>query len=120
MKKPTILRASDVVVQTMDWGSLTWYASGRQGNSEAMTVGRCVIRPDRGNPRHRHPNCEEILHVLSGRIRHTVDGRTEAEMAPGDTITIPAGVAHNARNVGPEDAVLAICYSSPERETKGE
>ena len=115
-----VLRAAEAMVQPEVWGSLTWYASGRLGNSQTMTVGECIIRPGMSNPRHSHGNCEEILRVLSGRISHTLDDRTEVELAAGDTITIPAHVVHNARNIGVEDAVLAICYSSPDRQTKGE
>lgn len=116
----TVLRAAEAGVQPEAWGSLTWYASGALGNSKTMTVGQCIIHPGMSNPRHHHDNCEEILRVLSGRISHTLDDRTEVELAAGDTITIPARVVHNARNIGSEDAVLAICYSSPDRQTKGE
>jgi quercetin dioxygenase-like cupin family protein len=115
-----VVRADEAVTQTSDWGTLTWFASGRQGNSDSMTVGRCVIRPGRSNPRHSHPNCEEVLHVLSGRIAHTLDGRAEVELSEGDTITVPAGLVHNARNIGQADAVLMIAFSSPDRQTRGE
>jgi quercetin dioxygenase-like cupin family protein len=120
MGSATVLRAGEAAIQTADWGSLTWYASGSQGNSETMTVGQCIIRPGMSNPRHSHGNCEEILRVLSGRISHTLDDRTEVELAAGDTITIPAHVVHHARNIGTDDAVLAISFSSPDRQTKGE
>lgn len=102
-----------------DWGCLTWFASGALGNSTAQTIGRCVIRPGHGNPRHQHPNCEEVLVVLSGSIRHTsADG--EAELGPGDTVTIPPGIPHQAINSGTDDATLLICFSSAERRVQGE
>ena len=41
-------------------------------------------------------------------------------MSEGDTVSIPAGVRHNARNIGTEDAVLAISFSSAYREAIGE
>jgi quercetin dioxygenase-like cupin family protein len=90
------------------------------GNAGELTVGRCEIRPGCANPRHRHPNCEEVLHVLQGRIAHTAEGGSEVELLPGDSISIPAGVAHNARNLGGETAVLTISFSSANRETIGE
>ena len=50
---------------------------------------------------------------------HTL-GEEEFEMGPGDTIVIPHDLIHNARNVGPTDAVLTIVFSSAYRETIGE
>jgi quercetin dioxygenase-like cupin family protein len=103
-----------------DWGELTWFANAELGNSDALTVGRCVLRPGRENPRHRHPNCDEVLVVLGGRIRHTIAGAEDAEMGPGDTITIPAGLAHRALNIAAEDAVLLIAFTSARRQVVGE
>jgi quercetin dioxygenase-like cupin family protein len=93
--------------------------SGKQGTSETMTVGRCYIRPGAQNPRHDHPNCDEVLHVLQGRILHSVDDEVE-EMGPGDTVSIPSGALHNARNIGDEEAVFVIAFSSADRLTVGE
>ena len=102
------------------WGELTWFAHGTLGNTQEMTVGRCVIRPGQANPRHYHPNCSEILVVQSGRIRHTDAEGASTEMGPDDTVTIPPGIWHQAQNIGPEDAVLIIACSSAWRETVGE
>jgi quercetin dioxygenase-like cupin family protein len=41
-------------------------------------------------------------------------------MNPGDTVSIPSGVVHNATNIGSEDAVLTISFSSAYRESVGE
>jgi quercetin dioxygenase-like cupin family protein len=120
MKGITVLRKGQAEVVETDWGRLTWLASGKLGNSSSMTVGQCLIRPGKANPRHSHPNCEEVLYVLAGRVRHTVDGGGEAELGPGDVVSVPPDAIHNARNIGKEDAVLAISFSSPDRQTRGE
>ncbi len=116
MSEAIILRAADAAKVPMDSGALTWFASRQLGNSEAMTVGLATVVPGGMSPRHYHPNCEEVLHVLRGKILHTM-GDEEAEMGPGDTVTIPAGLVHNARNTGDADALLLICFSSADRET---
>ncbi len=103
-----------------EWGELTWFASGPLGNSEGLTLGQCVIRPGHGNPRHYHPNCEEVLTVLQGTIHHTSPDGTPVEMNEGDTVTIPANVWHQATNIGTIDARLLIAFSSAYRETVGE
>jgi len=107
-----------VVPQT--WGELTWYVSADQHSSATMTVGKCVLRPGQQNPRHFHPNCDEVLHVVSGTIVQSLeDGRAET-MHAGDTVSIPAGVHHSAKNIGTEDAVLFIAFSSAHRQVVGE
>jgi len=119
LRDAVVTRAADRQVIEQPWGRLTWYASGQLGNSDTMTVGEAVIRPGQQNPRHYHPNCDEVLHVVRGRILHTM-GTRQTEMAAGDTVSIPMGVHHNARNIGDEDAVLAISFSSAYREVVGE
>lgn len=120
MEQVRILKAEDCEVMTASWGSLTWFASGSLQNSEEVTVGRCIIRPGRENPRHYHPNCAEILVVVSGRILHEIEGGREVALGPGDTITLPPRLPHKARNITEEDAVLFIVFTSAERETVGE
>ena len=98
------------------WGRITWTASRKLGNSTAMTFGRVLMRAGMSNPLHRHPNCDEILHLLSGRIDHTL-GAESFLMEAGDTISIPAGVWHQAR-VLDSDAEMVIAFSSADRETE--
>jgi mannose-6-phosphate isomerase-like protein (cupin superfamily) len=81
--------------------------------------GEAVIKPGQENPRHFHLNCDEVLHVLKGHILHTM-GDKSVEMNEGDTVSIPAGVHHNAKNIGTENAVLAISFSSADRQAVGE
>ncbi len=104
-------------VQEFDWGRLTWLASRALGNSATMTLGRAIIKAGRENPVHRHPNCDEILHLLRGRIAHAL-GDDEVIMEPGDVIVIPAGTWHNARSMGDEAAEMVICFSSADRQTE--
>lgn len=101
------------------WGKLTWLASRELGNSTTMTFGRVTIPADQTNPRHRHPNCDEILHLLSGRLEHSL-GDEKFLLNPGDTISIPAGQWHNARVLDGADAEMVICFSSADRATEFE
>jgi quercetin dioxygenase-like cupin family protein len=106
------------VIET-DWGRLTWYVSAELGNSNALTVGECRIRPGCENPRHSHPNCEEALVVQQGQIRHSINDQSVV-LDVGDAITVPGGVLHNAVNIGDTEAVLSIAFSSGDRRTVGE
>lgn len=112
-----LCRAADGEVIETVWGRLVWTASGTVGNSKTMSVGRAMIRAGMENPRHRHPNCDEILHVIAGRIEHIQDD-ARCILEPGDTVSIPKGVWHQARSLGSEDAQVVICFDSPNRLTE--
>jgi len=109
----TTRRASDTAAHRVEenWGSLTWLAGRALGNAEGLTLGRVVIRRGCSNPRHSHPDCEEALYLLKGRLRHTV-GDDEVTLEPGDTIVLDAAVPHNAASIGDEDADMIVAYSS--------
>jgi len=112
-------RAGAGEVLEFPWGRITWTVSRKLGNSTAMTFGRVLMRAGMSNPRHRHPNCDEILHLLSGQIDHTL-GADSFIMEAGDTISIPAGVWHQARALDGADAEMVIAFSSADRETEME
>lgn len=114
MIAPPVVRATDATVEEYPWGRLLWFASGALGNSETLTVGQCLIEPGRANGAHYHPNCDEVLHVLEGEIRHRI-GDDYVLMSAGDTISIPAGLVHNAQNVGSVPARMAITFSTADR-----
>jgi quercetin dioxygenase-like cupin family protein len=111
-----VSRSSTHDVQETSWGRLVWQVSADRRNSDKLTVGICYINPGQENGRHFHPNCEEVLCVWRGRIVHTWENQ-EIEMKQGDTITIPPGIVHNARNIGSDVAELGICFSSAYRDT---
>jgi len=112
-------KAGDGEVVDLPWGRIVWLVSRGLGNSTTMTFGRVTITAGQANPRHRHPNCDEILHLLSGQLEHSF-GDERILMEAGDSISIPMGVWHNAVALGDTDAEMAICFSSADRETEGE
>jgi quercetin dioxygenase-like cupin family protein len=106
--------------QEFNWGQLTWFANRALGNSDDMTVGRCILKPGHTNGRHYHPNCSETLVVIQGRIKHTISGDQETELNEGDAVVVPPNARHCATNIGTMDAVLFIAFSSADRQTVGE
>lgn len=98
-----------------EWGSLTWLANQQIGNTDGLTLGRVVIERGKSNPRHAHLRCEEALYLLRGRLEHSLGDR-KVVLEAGDTLTIPAGVFHNAVNIGEEDADMIVAYSAGTRD----
>ena len=102
--------------ESFDWGTLQWLASGKLLPGATQTLGLCHLWPGKKNPAHYHPNCEELLYVLSGQGRHSLDGRW-VELKAGMTIRIATGVRHKLVNEGWEPLTCLIAFSSGDRQT---
>lgn len=77
------------------------------GNRDAIQV-RVDFGPHAAFPRHTHPGVE-IAHVLAGTIEYALDGKTVV-LKTGESLYIPEGVAHSARNVGAGNAAELATY----------
>ena len=97
------------------WGELTWKITSESMPGTEMTYGTCRIEPGERNPLHSHPNCEEILYVVSGRCEHRL-GEELIELREGDAIRIPRNVRHYAKNIGDGPMFALIFFSSGERQ----
>ena len=98
------------------WGTLKWLCNAKLTPGALQTVGICHIAPGQRNPRHYHPNCEEVLYMLNGTGQHSFDDDS-VELTTGMTIRIPSGVIHNMTNNGTEAIVCLIVFSTGDRET---
>jgi quercetin dioxygenase-like cupin family protein len=78
--------------------------------SDRLVVGRTVIPPGGRHDRHRHPNVDEFLVVMSGSGRIYTDEGTEPA-AEGDVVFTPRGHWHGFDNTGDEDALLIWGWS---------
>ena len=108
--------AAQLPIEKNAWGTLQWVCNDKLMPGSAQTVGLATILPGKKNPVHFHPNCEEMLYVLSGQGLHSYDGRT-IELKPGMTIRIPAKVKHNMLNTGTEPLRTLVSFSAGDRKT---
>jgi phosphonatase-like hydrolase len=106
----------ELPTESFEWGTLKWLCNGKLLPGAGQTTGICHILPGRRNPVHYHPNCEEVLYMLSGQGLHSFDEKS-IPLRAGSTIRIPAGVKHNLSNNGTETIVCLISFSSGQRET---
>ncbi len=58
---------------------------------------------------HRHPG-EEIAYVLEGSLEYQFDGKPPITLKAGESLFIPAGTIHAARNVGSGNATELATY----------
>ena len=77
----------------------------RSAGSSELVLGRTVLPPGARHERHRHPNCDEFLVVISGSGEvYTDEGREPA--AAGDVVLTPAGHWHGFDNTSDEEVLL--------------
>ncbi len=120
MEKHDIVRSTaDHAGVTTSWGHLSWLlgAGSAPAPGVEQTFGVVTILPGQRNPLHAHPNCEELLYVMSGECVHKL-GEEMYELRPGSVIRIPRGVPHWAQCTSAEPLVAVISFSSPDRRTE--
>ena len=123
VEKPPMMPNINLVVQHLDraeevkypWGTIRWLMSSKIDHGSAQTLGIVQINPGQHNQLHSHPNCEEILYVLSGEAEQVV-GNKRVTTRAGDLIRVPIGVPHQAIVKGNEPFRAVISYSSGDRQ----
>lgn len=112
----TLTRPDEMETLAFPWGAIKWLCNDKIDPEAAMTFGLVYIEPGHRNDLHSHPNCEELLYVLSGRCIHRLDAQ-EFPLVAGEMLRIPQGAKHNAFNDGWEPVRMAVVYSSSDRQT---
>ena len=108
--------AAQLPVEQNAWGTLQWLCNGKLMPGSEQTLGLATILPGKQNPVHYHPNCEEVLYVISGEgVRRYDDGTVQ--LKAGMTIRIPAKIKHNLVNTGTEPLRTLVSFSSGDRQT---
>ena len=58
--------------QEFEWGRMEWLFSGEADGPRALSTARMLLRAGHENAFHRHSNCEEVLHLVSGQLLQTL------------------------------------------------
>ena len=97
------------------FGWIRWLMRGTLDKEAEQTFGIVEIKAHQKNALHLHPNCEELLYVISGSCEHLI-GDTKVVLHPGDLLRVPRGVKHQAVVLGNEPLRAVISYSSNDRQ----
>jgi len=116
MNKATITNVREVETIDFPWGAIKWLCNDKIDDEAEQTLGVVYINPGQRNGTHSHPNCEELLYVISGQCEHSL-GDEMYELKAGMMIRIPRNVKHYAVNTGWEPVMMLISYSSADRQT---
>jgi quercetin dioxygenase-like cupin family protein len=104
----TFIFEPSIEMELLDWCRLGWVCGPVQTGSKRLAILEGVIFPGKGQSFHYHPDQEEVVFVISGRIEQWLDKERQILHA-GDSVFVPPGVVHAAFNIGDCDATaLAI------------
>jgi quercetin dioxygenase-like cupin family protein len=100
--------AEETGQEVLDWGRLRWLSNPPTTGATQLTVIDVTLAPGKGHDFHKHPDQEEVLYIVGGRVEQWVD-RDKRILGPGDSAYLPAGMVHASFNVGDHDArIVAI------------
>lgn len=94
--------------------TMSWLMDDAIQAGAGLSLARMTVDPGITSEPHRHSNCSEAVHLLSGRVEQR-RGDSWVTLEAGDTILIPIGAIHQTRNIASETAVMMIAYSSGSR-----
>lgn len=104
----TFMMSSDTPPEVLDWGKLRWMSHPPSTGAGQLTVIEVNITPGNGHDFHKHPEQEEVIYCISGRVEQWLDHEMRM-LGPGDSVFIGADVVHASFNAGDSDArLLAI------------
>lgn len=100
--------AKEIKPEINDWGKLGWLSNPPSTGAKDLTVIDVNLSPGKGHDFHKHPDQEEVILVVAGKVEQWLD-REKRILGPGDSAFIPGGVVHASFNVGDTDAkIVAI------------
>jgi quercetin dioxygenase-like cupin family protein len=100
--------AKEIENKVEDWGTLRWLSNPPVTGATQLTVIDVGLNPGEGHNFHKHPDQEEVILVVAGKVEQWID-REKRTLGPGDCAFIPADVVHASFNTGESPAkIVAI------------
>jgi len=99
------MMSAETQPDVLDWGKLRWMSHPPSTGAGQLTVIEVNITPGQGHDFHKHPDQEEVIYCISGKVEQWLE-REKRILGPGDSVFIGADVVHASFNVGESTAQL--------------
>jgi quercetin dioxygenase-like cupin family protein len=99
--------AGDVPVESYDWGDAGMRCAPPGTGCESFVVMDVRLDPGFFHAFHRHPDQDEMITVVSGKVTQYLEGESTV-LGPGDSVYIDKDVVHGSYNDFDEPAQLAV------------
>ena len=90
---------------TLDWGVMGWVSRPSTTNTKDLVVIEVTLEPGGGHNFHKHPEQEEVIYVLEGKVEQWLKDKKQI-LGQGDSVFIPADAVHESFNVFDQNAKL--------------
>ncbi len=108
----SFVTTDQVARDTLEWGGLGWVVTPVTAPGCGLTVLDVRIEPGRGHAFHRHPEQEEVITVLSGRIEQWVEQERRTLVA-GEAVHVPRGTVHASFVADGDEAAHLLVVLTP-------
>jgi quercetin dioxygenase-like cupin family protein len=100
--------AKEIEPKVDDFGASSWLSNPPTTGAKQLTVIDVTLDPGKGHNFHKHPDQEEVVLVIAGKVEQWID-REKRILGPGDCAFIPADVVHASFNADDQPAkIVAI------------
>jgi quercetin dioxygenase-like cupin family protein len=106
----TFVTRSALETTQLDWGSTAFVSNPTTTGAAMITVMEVILHPGKGHNFHKHPDQEEVIAVVEGRIEQWLEDKRQ-ELGPGEAVFIPADMVHASFNIGDTPARLTVVLS---------
>jgi len=93
------MMSAETQPEVLDWGKLRWMSNPPTTGATNLTVIEVNISPGEGHNFHKHPDQEEVIYVIAGKVEQWLD-REKRILGPGDSVFIGADVVHASFKIG--------------------
>jgi quercetin dioxygenase-like cupin family protein len=94
----------------LDWGDMAFISNPVTTGANKLTVMEVLLNPGGGHNFHKHPDQEEVIYVIEGKIEQWLES-SRSELGPGEAVFIPADIVHASFNIGTTPAKLHVTLS---------
>lgn len=102
--------AGEIVREKLEWGELGWISRPAMTRARQIVAIEVTLLPGQGHNFHKHPEQEEVIYVLSGKIEQWLENSRQI-LTAGDSAFIHADVVHASFTEGAEPARLLAILS---------
>jgi quercetin dioxygenase-like cupin family protein len=99
----------DASPDPMAFGSIRWLARPSSTGARQLTVMDVELAPGKAHGFHFHPDQEETIYVVAGRLEQWI-GEERHLFRAGDSVFIPAGLVHGSYNTGTEPVRMIVVF----------
>jgi quercetin dioxygenase-like cupin family protein len=98
---------AEVPMEDFEWGSAGMRCAPPRTGCDTFVVMDVRLDPGFFHAFHKHPDQDEMITVVSGRVTQFLEGESTV-LGPGDSVYIDKDVVHGSYNDFDEPAQLAV------------